>query len=277
MAEPRRSLGDAEGVTSSLELATELVPTVGRIVAPVQGSWLLQLCADAGEAGGSFRSARPPLPRLWVPPGEAHDPERSLVENNRRRRREMRRYCAANRLNRLGTLTYAGDGVRDWDRAVRDIGVFFRALRDALGGTPLAYAWVLEWHPEGHGLHVHFAVGRYVPRSIIVEAWPHGFVHIKLIGGLPVGSGALHEARAAGRYLAKYLGKETSGERPIGRHAFDTAQGFKPPIERIDGASYEHVYDAASERMGGEPSFVWRSLDDPNWDRPSSCFLSWDA
>lgn len=29
--------------------------------------------------------------------------------------------------------------------------------------------------------------------------------------------------------------------------------------------SYEQVHDAASRRMGAEPSFVWLSRDDPNW------------
>jgi hypothetical protein len=188
----------------------------------------------------------------------------------------MRRYCAANRLNRLGTLTYRGVGVHEWDRASSDVSAFFRSLRERLGGEGLAYAWVLEWHPSGHGLHVHFAVGRFVARSLIEQAWPHGFVHIKLLGNLPVGSGELGEARLAGRYLAKYIGKDTAGERPVGRHTFDVAQGFKPVVDRIAGTSYEDVYEVASERMGAEPAYVWRSAADPNWgDRPSACFLSW--
>ena len=62
------------------------------------------------------------------------------------------------------------------------------------------YVWVPQWHPGGHGLHAHFAVGRFVPRGLIERAWGHGFVHIKLLDGLPVGSGALAEARLAARY-----------------------------------------------------------------------------
>ena len=65
--------------------------------------------------------------------------------------------------------------------------------------------WVPQWHPGGHGLHAHFAVGRFVPRKLIERAWGHGFVHIKLLDGLPVGSGALGEARLAARYLARYV------------------------------------------------------------------------
>ncbi len=75
-----------------------------------------------------------------------------------------------------------------------------------------------EWHPGGHGLHLHFAVGRYVRHSVIGEAWGSGIVHIKLLGDLPVGSGSLEEARLAARYLGKYAGKALDGDRPAGLH-----------------------------------------------------------
>ncbi len=51
---------------------------------------------------------------------------------------------------------------------------FFRGLRRELGGEPLPYAWVPEWHPGGHGLHVHFAVGRYVKQRLIEESGAAG-------------------------------------------------------------------------------------------------------
>lgn len=34
-----------------------------------------------------------------------------------------------------------------------------RNVARALGGDPLPYVWVPEWHKCGHGLHLHFAVG----------------------------------------------------------------------------------------------------------------------
>ena len=43
-----------------------------------------------------------------------------------------------------------------------------------LGGKPLPYLWVPEWHPGGHGLHVHFAVGRYVKHGLIRDVWGAG-------------------------------------------------------------------------------------------------------
>nr|WP_152188191.1 hypothetical protein [Georgenia satyanarayanai] len=79
------------------------------------------------------------------------------------------------------------------------MGQFFRDLRAGLGGRPLPYAWVLELHKDGVHFHVHFAVGRFVPRRLINEAWGRGFVSIKLLGDLPVGSGTLDEARVAAR------------------------------------------------------------------------------
>lgn len=71
-----------------------------------------------------------------------------------------------------------------------------------------------EWHKSGHGLHAHFAVGRYIGRRKIEQAWGRGFVHIKLLGDLPVESTSLHEARLAARYLSKYVSKTST---PHGR------------------------------------------------------------
>ena len=123
------------------------------------------------------------------------------MEAGRRARARLRRYCAANRLNRLGTLTYRGEGCHDPELVRVHLGEFFRSLRDGLGGAAFPYVWVPEWHKSGHGLHAHFAVGRFVKRSLIESAWGHGFVHIKLLGDLPVGSGSLSEARIAAGYL----------------------------------------------------------------------------
>jgi hypothetical protein len=137
-----------------------------------------------------------------LPSGRRPDPERASEEAARRARAKIRRYAAANRLNRLGTFTYRGEGCHDPLRLPADLAGFFRELRAGLGAGRFAYVWVPQWHPGGHGLHAHFAVGRFVPRRLIERAWGHGFVHIKLLDGLPVGSGTLGEARLAARYLA---------------------------------------------------------------------------
>jgi hypothetical protein len=136
---------------------------------PVQKAhWVVALYPDAGEAGGTLRTTTA-ASRVGV---GGVDPERSRAEAGRRARTKVRRYCAANRLNRLGTLTYAGTGCHDPRQARADAGEFFRELREQLDGESLPYLWVPEWHPGGHGLHLHFAVGRYIKRSAIESALP---------------------------------------------------------------------------------------------------------
>ena len=100
----------------------------------------------------------------------------------------------------------------------------------------------------GHGFHVHFAVGRYVPRGLIEEAWGRGFVFIKLLQGLPVGSGVREEARVAARYLSKYLGKGMGGAGGLNR--YDVAQGFQPRAEPITGPTEAGVIGEACRADG---------------------------
>jgi hypothetical protein len=238
----------------------------------VGAGWALAVYPEAGEAGGSFRYSLAPKPGSR---GGRGDPERSAAESARRSRRRLRRYCAANGLNRLGTLTYAGEGCHD-PRALRgDLGSFFRALRTSLGGEPFAYAWVAEWHKGGHGLHAHFAVGQYIAKGKIKAAWGRGHVHIKLLGDLPVGSGVRDEARVAARYLSKYIGKDFDGRPNAGRHRYDLAQGFKPRIVKVSGPSLHDALDRACEVMGGRPVRVWQSGDEPEWHGPPVVSATW--
>ena len=181
-----------------------------------------------------------------------------------RARAKLRRYCAANRLNRFGTLTYADELPRS-AAAAGGCGGFFRGLRRELGGERLPYAWTSEWHPGGHGLHVHFAVGRYVRQRLIRDVWGRGFVHIKLIGDLPLGSGALEEARVAAGYLAKYASKSLDDERrAAGLHRYEVAQGFQPQRVRLPGAGRggaagEAARGWARDRRGSGAPRGWRA------------------
>jgi hypothetical protein len=238
----------------------------------MEAGWNLSLYPDAGEAGGSFH-ALGDRARSDGGGGWEYDPERSVDEAARRARAKVRRYCAANRLNRFGTLTYAGEGQHD-PRALRsDIGRFFRGVRRGLGGDPFPYLWVPELHKSGHGWHVHFAVGQFIRRGLIEEAWGRGFVHIKLIGDLPVGTTAREEARVAARYLSKYLGKGFGGGGGLNR--YDVAQGFQPAVEGIVGPTVEAVTEAASDRMGGRPDVVFRPDQHDGFRGPPSVWMSW--
>ena len=189
----------------------------------------------------------------------------------------MRRYCASNRLNRLGTLTYRGEGCHDPVALRGHVRRFFRDLRSGLGGEPLAYVWVPEWHHTDHGLHVHFAVGRFVPRGLIESAWGRGFVHVKLLGDLPVGSTSLDEARVAARYLSKYVTKTFTDPtaRVQGLHRYGLAEGFQPSRVRLHGRSPDQVIDQASDLFGAPPAFRWSSAEVADWPGPPAIFAQW--
>lgn len=231
--------------------------------------WRLALYRDAGEAGGSWQGGGGGSSGGW---GES-DPGRAAEEAARRARGKVRRYCAANGLNRFWTLTYSGEGEHDPAAVRGDIRRFFKTLRRGLGGDPFPYLWVPELHKSGHGWHVHFAVGQFIRRGLVVESWDRGFVFGKLIGNLPVGSGVRGEARVAARYLSKYLGKEFAGSGGLNR--YDVGQGFQPQQEPVGGRSEDEVIESASERMGGRPATVWRSMDEEGWRGPPALWLQW--
>jgi hypothetical protein len=234
------------------------------------GRWAFVLYPDAAEGGGSFRSASAPGGQAYAAEGSADTRDDAV----RRARGKVRRYCAANRLNRLGTLTYAGAGCHDPVRLRGDLGGFFKRLRGSLG-KPFPYLWVPEWHPGGHGLHAHFAVGRFIHQSTIRDAWGRGFVHIKLLGNLPVGSGALGEARLASRYLAKYVRKDLGVGEAAGLHRYEVAQGFQPRGLTLDGRSADEVLAWAETVMGKPAEHVWRSRDEETWAGPPAVWASW--
>ncbi len=237
----------------------------------VQPFWALSLYPDAAEGGGCLSVRRGPAVQ-----GRPPNVERAAEEAGRRARGKLRRYAAANRLNRLGTLTYRGEGCHDPRRLREDLAGFFRELRTALDAGRFPYVWVPQWHPGGHGLHAHFAVGRFVPRGLIERSWGNGFVHIKLLDGLPVGSGALAEARLAARYLARYVGRDLDNERLAGLHRYEVAQGFQPAKIECYGETAEDVIDRASGYMGSAPERIWLSSTEEGWRGPPACWAQWN-
>ncbi|WP_425464721.1 rolling circle replication-associated protein [Nocardioides dongxiaopingii] len=188
----------------------------------------------------------------------------------------MRRYCVSNELTRLGTLTYGPPFCVDPRRARRDVGLFFRRLRAALGGEPLPYAWVPEYHKDQQRLHLHFAAGRYIKRSLIEESWGHGFVHIKRLTDVSVGTGRRGEARVAAGYLSKYVSKAFADQRLKGAHRYDVGQGFRPEKMTVWGRSARDVLDQASDLLSQQgPVVVWHSDDQPDWQGPPAVWAQW--
>lgn len=236
-------------------------------------AWQLSLYPTAGEAGGCFRPVRQ-APRDWTPGQSAADPDCARAEAARRARAKVRRYCVANGLNRLGTLTYGPPRCSDPAQLRADLSEFFRALRSALGGKSLAYLWVPERHRDGN-LHAHFAVSQHVRKTVIGAAWARGFVGIKLLSDLPVGSTKRDEARRAAGYLSTYVSKTFEHPHLFGRHRYDVAQGFQPPVQRLAGRSADDVLDQACRVMGTRPSQAWSSLEVEDWDRPPAVWFAW--
>ena len=81
------------------------------------------------------------------------------------------------------------------------------------------------------------------------ESWSHGFVHIKLLGDLPVWSAGREQPRLAARYLSKYVGKSLAEHRR-GLHRYEVAQGFAPRKEGNRGRSSEEVIAWAGRTHG---------------------------
>lgn len=152
-------------------------------------------------------------------------------------------------------------------------------MRGLLGGEAFPYVWVPEWHKSGHGLHLHFAVGRFIRRGAVEQAWGRGFVHIKLLSDLPVGSTTWQEARRAAGYLSKYASKtftEDEASRGAGLHRYEVAQGFQPPVTRLRGRSSVEVLTAAIEVMRSHPSTWWSGDDNDDWQGPPAVWFAWD-
>ena len=73
----------------------------------MQSLWAFSLYPEAAEGGGCLSVRR----RRSAASGRPPNVERAQEEAARRARAKVRRYAAANRLNRLGTLTYRGRGL----------------------------------------------------------------------------------------------------------------------------------------------------------------------
>ena len=237
--------------------------------------WHLTVYPEAREAVGVFRATSSFQERERVSPGQSRDPERSRRVASGRAKAKIRRCCVANGLNRLGTLTYEGEGCHDPVQLRADLADFFVRLRRLLDGGALPYLWVPEWHHTDHGLHAHFGVGQFVKRSLIEEAWGRGYVHIKLLGDLPVGSTAADEARRAAGYFAKYVGKDVDEDRLGSLHRYEVAEGFQPRSEKVYGRHLEDAAQLACELIGELPKKQSTSDSWPNWSGPTAVAMSW--
>ena len=118
-----------------------------------------------------------------------------------------------------------------------------------------------------------------------MAAWPHGFVHIKLLGDLSATATALDGARHAARYLAKYVvkglgpggGASPQGRRAEALHRYEVAQGYQPRTVLLGGRTADEALDRAAAIMGREPTKLWYSVEAERWSGPAAVWASWDG
>ena len=252
-----------------LEIATKLVTpeiTVG---------WVLGLYPDAGEAGGSFHYRA----RL----GAVRSPGRRLIrigrvrKQARRARAKVRRYAAANRLDRLGTLTYKGDGSARRARVASTRCALLQAA--AVRGCRRAVSVRVGAGVAQDGSRPARALrGRSVHRSRRDDSvWGRGFTHIKRLGNVKH-EGSLSSARRAAGLLVEVRDEGVrEHERSPGLHRYEVAQGFRPRVERIVATTRE------GRARSGERTHGTRRRDDvvvgsrpTDWQGPPAVWAAWD-
>ncbi|MGD0056206.1 MAG: hypothetical protein ABSC34_12320 [Acidimicrobiales bacterium] len=214
------------------------------------------LVSDAGE----LLAKRPSLT-------EEEREARNLERANKRAIVALRRYCVRNDLQKMLTLTYAEES---WDRAAvkRDMNLLFVRWRRLKGGGAFPYAYVLELHPSGHGLHVHVAVPlRYIDKHWLQETWGHGIVHYRDPKPLRERNSRERSRRLSG-YLAKYVSKDMSSDHVAYEQRYSVAQGFNFEVKR---SSFNTLVEARAWILlfrGEHFNEVWSYADDENWDGP---------
>lgn len=281
---PGESLDPAVRSTApSLVLPTQLVEDVVRDYAAQREEqrlatpWVVKLSPDALEASLYFEYQYRPRSRgagAYSEQPEEVRQERSKANAARRASGRLRRYAVANRLNRLGTLTYAVSCTDPW-QVSKDVGRFFKDLRREVG-RPFPYVWVREWHPGGHGLHVHFLVGRFLRQTLISEVWGRGIVDIRSRGPQRLGDGPVAESRTAARYVAKYVSKAADEGRIPGLHRFEVAQHFRPKEVILRATNEPEALRQACRVMGGVPATHWRPNEERDGTGSIVAWMAWD-
>lgn len=219
----------------------------------------------------------------------AADPERAAVESARRARRELRRWCIANGVDRLGTLTFrcrrcdrpegcvCAEGpdrprVEDLDWVLDQVAKFRRRMRDAAGGRDVALVVVVEEHEDGH-LHVHFGFNRKLDRHLVRRCWGLGFVDLRRLKSKHGERlGRREQGRRVAMYLAKYVTKQ--GGQGAGRKRYSTTRGMTVRVTRSRFMSRQEALVWLELQMGGDlPDHIWESSMVEGWDGPPVMLL----
>jgi hypothetical protein len=264
----RASAGRGRGIDRSrLDKGTKLVVQESR------AGWSVSAFPECGEAVISF-AASYQAPEYGGAGGYG-DPDANRLRAERRARKMVRRYCVANGIDRLVTLTFRSPFCTDAKELIEHRKRFIRRLRCSLGHR-FPYVWVPELHKDGVKLHAHMGINRFVKKDQMAEVWGHGFVDLRKIRVRGSKNELDHRRRAAG-YLSKYIGKAFDHPGTFGCHRYEVGQGFQPQRVQRTFATEDEARAWASTVMGGAtPSYVWRSTDVEDWQGPPVSVAYWD-
>lgn len=225
--------------------------------------WVGKLHVEAREAVAT----RPARTRdLAEKPPKEPDPERSASESARRAAARIRVLAKANKITRLGTMTFAqGIAWEDRESVIRALMLFRKRL--ARRFPRLRWLWVLEMHPGGHGWHVHIGFDRFVPKAVLAEAWGVGFVDIRMLRS---GTGRKLEPSKVAAYLAKYVAKEANEDHMAGKRRFSASANCVDTVVEVEFSTLTEFI--AFVRSKWIPGWCWSSNDSDDWRGPP-CYV----
>jgi hypothetical protein len=180
----------------------------------------------------------------------------------------VRRFVAEHKLTRMWTLTMR-DATTPEDRPVVVLRLqqFLRRVRLEL--PHVVWLAVLEWHPGGHGWHVHVVVDKFVPKAWISAQWRHGFVDVRRIT-VKGDSSSRQAVSKAASYLAKYVSKDPPPGAPPhvpGDHRYYRPLGLSL-TELVAEGSYEEMVALAWEYFPAGVGWIWHSSMATDWRAP---------
>ena len=221
--------------------------------------WAFSLYPEAGEGGGCLVGAAARLVAVGRPPdrgaGGGGGGAAGAGEDPPLRGREPAEPARHADLSRARAATIRCSCAAIWRGSSASCA---RGL--AAGAFP--YVWVPQWHPGGHGLHAHFAVGRFVPRGLIERLGARLRAH----QAARRAAGRLGRARRRrGWRPATWLATSAATSRTSAGWRGCTATRSRRASSRTKiecyGASAEDVIERASRLMGSEPERVWLSVE----------------
>ena len=205
----------------------------------------------------------------------------SSSEAARRAKTQVRMKCRVCDLSIMVTLTFPGEGIHDYNKALSLVQNFIHDHGKALYREGKWIA-VPELHPNGHGWHWHILVSRRFTKKEIQtlrEKWTD-FLGRK--GIVPSGSANYvrinikewRNASEAAAYAAKYVGKSFDEEvREKNRKRYLVAHGIEIKEHVGSAASIQEVREFIEKNHA---AYVYDSKDDENWCAPPMVWAAFD-